>query len=167
MLTLAHFQRYCSQDFIKKLHSLELENRTISEFRDTLEELHTSFLRLREAFSYRHPAKATAELINVQGDICRYKIDRFVLLTDGTDNPLVIGTDDSSSDLESKFVNLSLSEAARRAVLYSDYDTRRCNACGRYFILPHYALPIERVECLDFVLSLHTVCRADIPISLN
>lgn len=160
LAALREMQRKNCLALLSKLSELRRKIAEPCELRRRLEELHTAFLRTKASFAPRHqlageehPSPAVSRLPETAG---RCVAGGITFVTDGS---LIVGVDGPFPELEPVFVNKPASAIGRLARLYSDYESRACDLCGRYLLVPTYETPVGRAEDGGTVLCYHLFCK--------
>lgn len=154
--SLIEFQRKNCLSFLEKLVSFRFRAASPSELRNRLDDLHTAFLCVRNSLSIQQSQPLTLEKADDCGELCRYRAGEFVFMALAS---RVIAVEGCNEELEHLFVNKDIGSVTALAEMYSDYRTRCCDLCGKYFLMPFYETPLGRVREHGFVLACHARCE--------
>lgn len=148
-------------NFIESLCLLE-DNLETDEFKNSLNNLHHSFLVLQACFETRTNELSKEKIESTNINEFGISESSIASLTLKIFNEIVIDIDEKHSELASLFVGKSEDQALEKAKLFEDYDTRCCDLCGLYFRKPEFSTPTCRMQMIDFILACHSSCLEEL-----
>lgn len=154
--SLIEFQKAACFAFLVKLTAMKTKIDTVDDFKIKLEDLHTSFLVLKNSFSIKSDSSFTLTKIGSKDSLEVYRAGDILCYTKDL---IILGLDPHHDFLENLFINKNISTAKDTIEMYANSKNRNCDLCGKYFLKPLYATPDGRERMKDYIHVFHIQCK--------
>lgn len=153
---LSNVRRKGCLKMIDSLLNLKTLSRTPEEFAKKLEDVHCSFLSLKNLMQIKELKTFSLELLKQEQSVYYYKVGECELIAE---KGRIIAFKSNNSELERLFINRSIEDAKEMAEMYYDFEYRNCDYCGQYFLKPSLEVPMGRTKEKDYVSAYHHTCK--------